>query len=118
MDGRSNAAEAGGQWRTVQPWEDTLEYRRQYDHKLWKTQETQASGSGHGGIDYLEIYRLIKNLRQGDPLDIDVYDAAAWSVIVPLTEASVASCGKPMDIPDFTRGKWKVRPPVDPDAIV
>ena len=66
----------------------------------------------------MELYRLVKNLQEGKPLDIDVYDAAAWSVIVPLTEASVAGRSKPMDIPDFTRGKWKRRAPIDPDAIV
>jgi hypothetical protein len=64
------------------------------------------------------LYRLVKNLQEGKPLDIDVYDAAAWSVIVPLSEASVAGRSKPMDFPDFTRGRWKNRPPVDVDAIV
>lgn len=93
-------------------------YQKKYDHKLWKTHGAQARGSGHGGIDYLELYRLVKNLREGAPLDINVYDAATWSVIVPLTEASVAGKSKPMDIPDFTRGKWKIRPPIDPDRIV
>ncbi len=55
---------------------------------------------------------------RGKPPDIDVYNAAAWSVIVPLTEESVANKSKSMDIPDFTRGKWKVRPPIDPDEII
>ena len=64
------------------------------------------------------LYRLIKKLRAGERPDIDVYDAAAWSVIVPLSEESVANKSKPMDIPDFTRGKWKVRPPIDPDEII
>ncbi len=99
-------------------WLPVDEYKKKYDHKLWKTHGEQARGGGHGGIDYLELYRLVKNLREGAPLDIDVYDAAAWSVIVPLTEASVAGKSKPMDIPDFTRGKWKIRSPVDPDRII
>jgi hypothetical protein len=66
----------------------------------------------------MEIYRLIKNLSAGKPHEIDVYDAAAWSVIVPLSEESVANRSKPVDFPDFTRGKWKMRPPIDPDQII
>jgi hypothetical protein len=38
---------------------------------------------------------------------MDVYDAAAWSVVTPLSEKSVAKRGRPMDFPDFTRGRWK-----------
>ena len=64
------------------------------------------------------MYRLVKTLREGKAPDLDVYDAAAWSAIVPLTEASVAQRSEPLDVPDFTRGKWKIRPPVDPDKIV
>jgi len=52
-------------------------------------------------------------LRNGLPLDIDVYDAALWSSISPLTEISVANKSKAMDIPDFTRGAWKTNKPVD-----
>jgi predicted dehydrogenase len=99
-------------------WEPAAEYKKKYDHQLWKKMEAEAQGSGHGGGDFMEIYRLIKNLSAGKPPDIDVYDAAAWSVIVPLSEASVANRSKPMDFPDFTRGKWKTRPPVDPDEII
>ncbi len=42
---------------------------------------------------------------------MDVYDAAAWSAISPLSEESIANGSKPVDIPDFTRGKWKTRKP-------
>ena len=99
-------------------WEPADEYKKKYDHQLWKKMEAEAQGSGHGGGDFMEIYRLIKNLSAGKPPDIDVYDAAAWSVIVPLSEESVANRSKPVDFPDFTRGKWKMRPPVDPDEII
>ncbi len=107
-----------GEKRHNPDWLPLERYREQYEHQLWKTRGEQARGAGHGGIDYLLMYRLVKTLRNGEPPDIDVYDAAAWSVIVPLTEASVAGRSKPVDIPDFTRGKWKIRPPVDPDRIV
>jgi predicted dehydrogenase len=99
-------------------WLPSDPYKEKHDHQLWKQQESAARGSGHGGIDYLLMYRLVKTLREGQAPDIDVYDAAAWSAIVPLTEASVAKRSEPMDVPDFTRGKWKLRAPVDPDKIV
>lgn len=106
-----------GENRHNPDWLDSDDYKKQYDHQLWRQLEEKARGAGHGGIDFLLMYRLVKNFREGNPPDIDVYDAAAWSVIVPLSEASVAGRSKPMDIPDFTRGKWKLRPPIDPDKL-
>src|SRR5690606_14012072 len=44
---------------------------------------------GHGGMDFLMSWRLIDCLRHGLPLDMDVYDAALWSVVFPLSEWSV-----------------------------
>ncbi len=117
VEGRSNRNNDEN-WRGRHEWEETAEYRKQYDSKLWRTREEEAKGSGHGGIDFFVMSRLIQNLRAGKPVDIDVYDAAAWSVITPLTEVSVANRSKPMEIPDFTRGKWKLRAPIDPDLIV
>ena len=57
-------------------------------------------------------WRLIDCLRNGLPLDQDVYDAALWSSIAPLSESSVAKKSKTMKIPDFTRGAWKTNKPV------
>jgi hypothetical protein len=71
----------------------------------------QASG-GHGGMDFLEDYRLIQCLLSGEPTDMNVYDAAAWSCICELTERSVADRSRPVDVPDFTRGRWKTNPPL------
>jgi hypothetical protein len=84
-----------------------------YDHPLWKKLATEAKANGgHGGMDFVMLWRIIYCLRNGEPLDQDVYDAASWSVISPLSETSVANRGKTMDIPDFTRGKWKTMPPL------
>jgi len=58
-------------------------------------------------------WRMIDCLRNGLPLDEDVYDAALWSCISPLSEASVANKSKTMDIPDFTRGAWKTNKQVN-----
>ena len=67
---------------------------------------------GHGGMDFIMDWRLIDCLRNGLPLDHDVYDAALWSAIGPLSEQSVASRSKTMDVPDFTKGAWKTNKPM------
>lgn len=60
----------------------------------------------HGGMDYIMDYRLIYCLKNGLPLDQDVYDAVEWSCIVELSEISAKNNGIPVEIPDFTRGEW------------
>ena len=62
--------------------------------------------------DYLEDMRLIQALQAGVPPDFDVYDAATWSVVSALSEKSVADRSRPVDFPDFTKGKWKTNKPV------
>ncbi len=68
---------------------------------------------GHGGMDFLMDWRLIDCLRNGLPLDMDVYDAALWSAVAPLSEKSVGSRSTSVDVPDFTNGAWKNNQPVD-----
>ena len=68
---------------------------------------------GHGGMDFLMDWRTIDCLRNGLPVDMDVYDAASWSAIAPLSEKSVANRSNSVDIPDFTAGAWKTNRPVD-----
>jgi hypothetical protein len=68
---------------------------------------------GHGGMDFMMDWRLIDCLRNGIPLDQDVYDAALWSVVAPLSEWSVANRSNSIDIPDFSNGAWKTNKPVD-----
>lgn len=91
-------------------WEPFENYWEEFEHPLWKSLTEKSKGKGHGGMDYIEDYRLIRCLRSGMPLDMDVYDAAAWSVVSELTERSVAKKSRPVDFPDFTRGKWKTNP--------
>jgi hypothetical protein len=74
--------------------------------------EERARGAGHGGMDFIEDYRLIKCLREGIPTDMNVYDAAALSAVCELSERSVANRSRPMDFPDFTRGRWETTPPL------
>ncbi len=91
---------------------DLRPYHEQYGHPLWKQLNAQAQQSGgHGGMDYIMSWRLIQCLREGWPLDLTVYDAAAWSSIVPLSVASVAKGSAPVVVPDFTRGAWQRQAP-------
>jgi hypothetical protein len=93
-------------------WEQLAAYRDEFDHPVWRALEERSAGAGHGGMDYIEDYRLIQCLREGSPMDMDVYDGAAWSCITPLSGRSIAQRGTPQDIPDFTRGAWRGRPPL------
>ena len=94
-------------------WQDWMDLRDKYDHPLWKDLEEQSEGAGHGGMDFIEDYRLVKCLREGKPTDMNVYDAAAMSVITPLSEWSVANRSRPIDVPDFTRGRWAQWPKLE-----
>ncbi len=93
-------------------WEPLDRWYEKYEHPLWKSERVKEATAGHGGMDFLEDWRLIECLRKGLPTDQNVYDAAAWSCIVELTERSVANRGKPQDIPDFTKGKWQTTEPL------
>ena len=78
-------------------------------HPLWNKLKSASKGSGHGGMDYMMWWRIIHCLKNGLQLDQDVYDAAAWSAVGPLSEESVAKNGMPIKFPDFTRGNWHKR---------
>lgn len=93
-------------------WETLDTYFQQFEHPLWRSERVRQASGGHGGMDFLEDWRLIVCLRNGVPLDMDVYDAAAISAVCELTERSVASRSRAMDVPDFTRGRWRTRPPL------
>ncbi len=84
-----------------------------YDHPLWKrVANDPANKGGHGGMDFVMLWRIVYCLRNGLPLDQDVYDAASWSAITPLSERSVRERGRSVNVPDFTRGKWKAMAPL------
>jgi len=91
---------------------DLQPYHEKHGHPFWRRLNAQTRQSGgHGGMDYVMNWRLIQCLRKGLPLDLTVYDAAAWSSIVPLSIASVARGSAPVAAPDFTRGAWRQAPP-------
>jgi hypothetical protein len=87
-----------------------LDAYKEHQHPLWKREgEIAKKLGGHGGMDYIMLYRLMQCLREGLAPDMDVYDAATWSAPGPLSKASVANGSAPAKFPDFTRGKWQER---------
>lgn len=83
------------------------ELMEKYRHPIVVEIEEQARKvGGHGGMDYIMDYRLIYCLRNGLPLDQDVYDAAEWSCLTELSGLSIAYGSMPVEVPDFTRGEW------------
>ncbi len=92
---------------------DMASWRERYEHPLWRRLASAASeNEGHGGMDYVMLWDIVDRLRSGRALDQTVYDAAAWSAVIPLSEASNADRGNSRDFPDFTRGAWSSAPPL------
>ncbi len=77
-----------------------------YGHPLWKEYEEVGIKEGHGGMDWLVLRAFVEFVKNDTKPPIDVYDAAAWMCITPLSEASIAKGGMPVEIPDFTYGQW------------
>ncbi|MFC7840374.1 Gfo/Idh/MocA family protein [Streptomyces sp. NPDC057382] len=93
-------------------WRDFDAYRKEFDHWLWtKIGDDAGNNGGHGGMDYVLQWRTVQLMRAGLVPDIDVYDAAVWCSPVPLSARSLAAGGRPVRIPDFTRGAWVNRRP-------
>ncbi|MFB7394132.1 MULTISPECIES: Gfo/Idh/MocA family protein [unclassified Streptomyces] len=86
-------------------WADFSAYAGEFDHWLWKDHANPPGG--HGGMDYIMVFRLMQCMRLGLVPDFDVYDAATWTAPVPLSHASIKAQGAPQEIPDFTRGEWR-----------
>ena len=57
----------------------------------------------HGGMDFIMDYRLVQALKNGQALDMDVYDLAEWCCVAPLSRLSLERGGAPVEVPDFTR---------------
>lgn len=89
--------------------EEYNNYKNKYQHPIIKKLKniSKKFKQGHGGMDFTMIYRLIRCLNLGLPLDINLYDSVMWSSISPLSEISAASNSQPVQIPDFTANNWK-----------
>ena len=88
-------------------------YREQWEHPIWKRFLYDGVRGGHGGMDWLVFDAYFEALKNGDVPPIDTYDTAAWMAITPLSEKSIRNGGMPVEIPDFTNGKWQNREDVN-----
>ncbi len=87
-------------------WEDAKTWLEKYDHPLWQRWGKDTEGAGHGGMDFFVLHAFIESVKRGLPTPMDVYDAATWSVITPLSEKSIELGNQAIAFPDFTGGQW------------
>lgn len=90
-------------------WKNADKYGEEYDNDLWKHKSEGMIAGGHGGMDYLVLRAMLSAARGESYPAIDAYDAAAWMCITALSEQSIANGSAPVEIPDFTNGKYKNR---------
>jgi hypothetical protein len=93
-------------------WEAQKAWLDKYDHPLWVKYGSDAQGAGHGGMDFFVIHTFVESVKRQTPTQMDVYDAAAWSAITPLSEQSIDLGNETVEFPDFTGGQWMYRKPV------
>ncbi len=92
-------------------WDEATAWLEKYDHPLWQKYGEYAAGAGHGGMDFFVLNAFVESAKANLAPPMDAYDAAAWSAVTPLSEASINRKGEPQDFPDFTRGMWIKRAP-------
>lgn len=93
-------------------WDDAKAWLEKYDHPLWVRWSKDTEGAGHGGMDFFVIHSFVESIKRKQPTPMDVYDAAAWSAITPLSEQSIELGHETVEFPDFTGGQWMYRKPV------
>ncbi|TDH21288.1 gfo/Idh/MocA family oxidoreductase [Segetibacter sp. 3557_3] len=93
-------------------WDPAETWLTKYDHPLWARWSKESEGAGHGGMDFFVVHAFIESVKRNLPTPMDVYDAAAWSAITPLSEQSIELGNETVGFPDFTSGQWMYRKPV------
>ena len=93
-------------WDWSKQWNNASKYLEKYEHPVWEQYLKEGIRGGHGGMDGLVYDAFIEAVRNGTPCPIDVYDAAAWMAVTPLSETSIAKGGMPVEFPDFTNGAF------------
>ena len=93
-------------------WDDAKTWLDKYDHPLWQKWSKDTEGAGHGGMDFFVIHAFVESIKRKTPTPMDVYDAATWSSITPLSERSIELGNQTVEVPDFTGGQWMYRKPV------
>ncbi|MES2374465.1 MAG: Gfo/Idh/MocA family oxidoreductase [Bacteroidota bacterium] len=92
-------------------WEEAKQWLDKYDHPLWVRWSKETEGAGHGGMDFFVIHGFIESIKRKTNTPMDVYDAAAWSSITPLSERSIELGNQTIEVPDFTGGQWMYKKP-------
>ena len=90
-------------------WEEAKTYLEKYDHPLWVRWSKETDGAGHGGMDFFVLHAFIESIKRKTATPMDVYDAATWSAITPLSEQSITLGNETVEFPDFTSGQWMYR---------
>ena len=88
-------------------WGNLAECQEKYNHNFWKKDGAAADRAGHLGGDYFVLREFVNMVRHDREPWIDVYDAASWSVITHCSNLSISQGSKPVEIPDFTEGRWQ-----------
>ncbi|WP_076416829.1 Gfo/Idh/MocA family oxidoreductase [Shewanella sp. UCD-KL12] len=114
LENGSLAIDEKGEPLSYHKWDmDMAKWYDKYDHPLWQRMGKEAEkNGGHGGMDFLMLWRMVYCLRNGEALDQDVYDGASWSVVNILSEQSLDNRSNSVTFPDFTRGEWKTGTPL------
>ena len=93
-------------------WDNATEWLDKYDHPLWKKWSKESVDAGHGGMDFFVLHAFVESIKRKLPTPLDVYDAATWSSISPLSENSIELGNQTVAFPDFTGGQWMYRKPL------
>lgn len=99
-------------WEQYKFWNKGKEYADEYNSPLWKNTTEEMLKAGHGGMDWHVLRAWVESVKTGALPPIDVYDAASWMSITALSDISLKNGGQEVEIPDFTRGKYKDREPL------
>lgn len=104
------------EWSSSNFWGNGKKFQDEFYSDVWKATTEEMMQKGHGGMDWHVLRAWVEAVKTGTKPPIDVYDAAAWMCITPLSEISIKNGGQTVEIPDFTRGKYKDREPIEDNA--
>src|SRR5450432_535415 len=90
-------------------WDDAQSWLDKHDHPLWARWSKETENAGHGGMDFFVLHGFVEAIKRQTATPLDVYDAAAWSAITPLSEKSIELGNQAVEFPDFTSGQWMYR---------
>lgn len=93
----------GEYWNWKPNWGNAAEFVEKYEHEVWKKYIAEGVQGGHDGMDYLVYNEFFDCVRENRTMPIDVYDAAAWMSITPLSEKSISDGSMPVAVPDFCK---------------